>query len=597
MMTQSVLESLRGTFAGLSLDGFIVPKTDEYQGEYVAPCSERLAWLTGFTGSAGTAVVLSDRAWLFVDGRYTIQAAQETAGLPIEVRTTTDCPMHKMLADLLPKGVRLGFDPWLHTPDQVGHLRRTCEQAGAVLTAVTANPVDGLWRDRPPPPAAPVVLHPLEFSGRDWRDKAAGLAAGIKADAVMLSDPGTVAWLLNIRGGDVPYTPLPLGRALFYRDGPKIDLFMDAAKIGDEVRDAFPDGVSFLTPGDLPAALAALSGLSVQVDNGQVPQALVTVLEQNAVKVINGADPCVAPRAEKNAVELAGCRAAHARDAAAMVRFLAWLSERTESVDELTAADKVWEFRSQGDRFKDLSFPTIAGYGPNGAIVHYRSTPATNRRLEPGGLLLLDSGAQYLDGTTDITRTVAVGSGGAEERRRYTQVLKGHIAVSRTVFPVGTTGSQLDVLARMALWADGVDFDHGVGHGVGSYLSVHEGPQRISKSGNAVALKPGHVLSNEPGYYKEGCYGIRLENLLAVVECPAPDGAERPLLAFEVLTLVPFDLSLIVPELLTDEEIRWLNRYHTRILAEIGPLLDGHAASWLVQATRPIFRGDQRLSG
>ena len=586
-MTDTPLSTLRAELVARGVTGFVVPRADEYQGEYVAPSSERLAWLTGFSGSAGNAVILADQAWLFVDGRYTIQAEQEVAGQPITVKHISDKPMNEVLAESLPGGTRLGYDPWLHSADQVLHLSKACERAGAVLVAVDGNPIDAVWHDRPQPPMAPLVLHPVAFSGRSWSDKVADVLARMDADAVVLSDPSSLAWVLNLRGGDVPYTPLPLGRAILCKSG-RVEVFVGGAKLTDAVRSGFSDRVVFKEPEDLPHSLAALSGSRVQVDGAQAPYALVTALEQVGATIIKAADPCTGLRAEKNPVELAGARSAHHRDGAAMVRFLAWLDGRS-GVDELAVADAIFGFRSQGQYFRDLSFPTIAGFGPNGAIVHYRSTPETNRRLEAGSFLLLDSGAQYLDGTTDITRTIAIGEVGDEERRRYTQVLKGNIAVSRTVFPVGTTGSQLDVLARLALWADGVDYDHGTGHGVGSYLSVHEGPQRISKAGNTVALKPGHILSNEPGYYKTGHYGIRLENLLAVREMPGVVGAERSVMGFEVLTLVPFDLSAIDADLLTKDEVHWLNQYHTRVLAEIGPLVDGTVAAWLMKATRPIF--------
>ena len=454
----SPLAALRGTFASHHLDGYVVPRTDEYQGEYVASSSERLAWVTGFTGSAGTAVILAEQAWLFTDGRYTLQAAAEVADQPIEVRLTSDKPMHEALADLLPRGVRLGYDPWLHTPDQVGHLQRASERARAELVPVQFNLVDQVWHDRPAPPSSPVVVHPLDFAGQDWHDKVTLLSSVLATDAVVLTDPSSVAWLLNVRGGDVPYTPLPLGRAILYAEGPRVDVFMDPVKIGTALRAAFPDCVDFKAPQDLAQAVEALSGKKVQVDYAQAPQALVSALELAGAKVVNGTDPCVAPRAQKNQVELAGARAAHVRDGVAMARFLAWLAEQSSPIDELGVAETVEAFRAQGQYFKDLSFPTIAGFGPNGAIVHYRSSPSTNRRLEMGGLLLLDSGAQYLDGTTDITRTVAIGPVGDEEKRRFTQVLKGHIAVSRAVFPPGTSGSQLDALARLALWADGGGF-------------------------------------------------------------------------------------------------------------------------------------------
>lgn len=587
MSAASPLTALRAELTRRQLDGFVVPKADEFQGEYIAPDAERLAWVTNFTGSAGTAVILADRAWLFVDGRYTIQAAQEVAGQNIDVRVLSDQPLYEILGQELSAGLRLGYDPWLHSADQVEHLHQACARAKAQLVAVETNPVDAVWLDRPAPPQAPLVVHPVEFAGRCWTDKVQDVLGRMNEDALILPDPSTLAWLLNIRGQDVPFTPLALGRAILYRQGARVEIFMDPAKVPPPIAADFGPNVQFKSPADLPQSLQNLSGQKVRIDGAQAPAALLALLEQAQAVIIKDSDPCIALRAEKNAVELAGARAAHRRDAAALVRFLAWL-ETAQNVDELQVAEITFTLRAQGRYFRDLSFPTIAGFGPNGAIVHYRSTAATNRPLTQGSFLLLDSGAQYLDGTTDITRTIAIGPVGAEERKRYTQVLKGHIAVARAVFPTGTSGSQLDVLARLALWADGVDYDHGTGHGVGSYLSVHEGPQRISKIGNRIALKPGHILSNEPGYYKAGHYGIRLENLLAVVEMPHPPGAERSLLGFEVLTLVPFDRNAIVPKLLTPTEIDWLNGYHARIQKEIGPLVDGDAAQWLTRATTAI---------
>ena len=581
------LAALRSILASRHVDGFIVPRTDEFQGEYVAANAERLAWLTGFTGSAGQAVVLPGQVWLFVDGRYTIQAVNEVAGLPIQVRHLAQKPMMDVLAAEVPAGTRLGYDPWLHTPDQVAQLTAACTLAQAHLVAVAGNPVDEAWRDRPAPPQAPLRLHPVEFAGKPWRQKLTEVAAELAEDALLVSDPTVLAWLLNLRGGDVPYTPLALGRAILRKSGPRVQVFMDTAKIPAGVMDSFGGVVTFHDPDRLVPALADLAGLRVRVDGAQVPFAVLQALDHAGAKPVKGSDPGVALRAVKNPVELAGMRAAHRRDGAAMVRFLAWLAQQTDT-DELRLTDKLEQLRAENQYFQDLSFPTIAGFGPNGAIVHYRSSPATNRVLTQGGLLLLDSGAQYQDGTTDITRTIAIGPSGEEERRRYTQVLRGHMALAQAVFPVGSTGSQLDVLARLPLWVDGVDYDHGTGHGVGSFLSVHEGPQRIAKAGNSVALKPGHVLSNEPGYYKAGHFGIRLENLVTVVTAPAPAGAELALLGFETLTLVPFDTSLIEASLLSPIERIWLNAYHARVQAEITPLLDPATAQWLRQATRAI---------
>ncbi|MGE5547203.1 MAG: aminopeptidase P family protein [Solirubrobacterales bacterium] len=576
--------ALREELARRGLDGFLVPRADEHQGEYVAPSSQRLAWLTGFTGSAGIAVVLPDRAAIFVDGRYTIQVRAEVDTTLFEPLHLTELPPSRWLAEALPTGARLGFDPWLHTADQLDAYRAACERANAVLVPSDGNPVDAVWLGRPPAPSAAIVAHDLTHAGRAAADKRAEigrLLAEDRLDAAVLSDPASVAWLLNLRGGDVAYTPLPLAFAVVQADG-SAELFVDSGRLA-----VAPEAV-VRPPEEFEAALDALAGRRVRVDQATCPFAVVDRLVKAGAKVDKGADPCAVPKACKNPVELKGARAAHRRDGAALVRFLAWLAAEGNA-DELSAADRLEAFRRDGDLFQGLSFPTIAGAGPNGAIVHYRSSAETNRRLQPGELFLLDSGAQYLDGTTDVTRTIAVGSPGAEERRRFTLVLKGHIGIATAVFPKGTTGSQLDVLARRHLWAAGLDFDHGTGHGVGSYLSVHEGPQRISKVGNSVPLRPGMILSNEPGYYKAGAYGIRIENLLAVTDAPAPDGAERELLGFETLTLVPIDRALIEAGLLSAEERAWVDAYHARVRADIAPLLDEGARNWLVRATRPLM--------
>ena len=588
------LADLRAELRRRSLDGFVVPRSDEHQGEYVPPSAQRLAWLTGFTGSAGTAVALLDRAAIFVDGRYTIQVRAEVdceSFLPLHL---VDQPPSRWLGEVLNRGERLGFDPWLHTSDQVETLRTACERCGAELVACPDNPLDAVWTDRPPPPLAPVFAHPESLAGRSSADKRADIAAalaGERLDAAVLTAPDSIAWLLNIRGGDVAYTPLPLSFAIIHDDG-GVDLFLDGRKASPALIDHLGPATRLLEPAQLDAALARLGEQArrVRVDAATAPSQVVERLKQAGARLDRGADPCVLPKACKSPVELAGCRAAHRRDGVAMVRFLSWLAREAPggTVDELTAAAVLEEFRRGGRHFHGLSFPTISGAGPNGAIVHYRSTPATNRRLAAGELYLVDSGAQYRDGTTDITRTVAIGPAGAEERHRFTLVLKGHIALAMAVFPAGTTGSQLDVLARQPLWSEGLDYDHGTGHGVGSFLSVHEGPQRISKLGNSTALRPGMIVSDEPGYYKAGAYGIRIENLVAVTEAPAPATAERSLLGFETLTLVPMDRTLIEPDRLSDAERGWLDAYHARVRAEIAPLVDGEALAWLEEATRPL---------
>lgn len=591
------LSLLRGELARRGLDGFLVPRADEHQGEYVPARAERLAWLTGFTGSAGTAVVLAERAALFVDGRYTLQAADEVDAGAFEIVPVVDTPLHEWLAGAVGEGVRIAYDPWLHTPDQVARLERALEPAGAALVPVSdGNPLDAVWADQPPPPLAPVVPHPEQFAGKSAADKLAEVAGRLgkdKADAAVLTTPDALAWLLNVRGDDVPYAPFPLGFAVVHAEGPRVDLFMDARKLSDETRTHLGEAVTPLPPDDLPRVLDRLGeqGARVVLDHTVAPMAVRERLRQAGAKVLRVSDPVAEPKACKNAVELDGTRAAHRRDGAALVRFLTWFHAEAPKgeLDELTVSDRLEAFRAPGEHFRGLSFPTIAGAGPHGAIVHYRVTPRTTRRIEPGGLFLLDSGAQYLDGTTDVTRTMAVGAAGAEERRRFTLVLKGHIALATAVFPKGTTGSQLDVLARAALWRDGVDYDHGTGHGVGSYLSVHEGPQRISKAGNSVALKPGMILSNEPGYYKTDRYGIRIENLVAVREVEI-EGAERPMYGFETLTLVPIDRMLIEPALLAPEEVAWVDAYHARVAEEIGPLVedDAEVSAWLAEATRPL---------
>jgi Xaa-Pro aminopeptidase len=588
---------LRRWLAEEALDGLIVPRTDEYLGEYVSADAERLAWVSGFTGSAGTLLILPARAVLFVDGRYTLQAAAEVAGSGIEVQLSSDKSLSQFIAADLAPTVRLAYDPWLHSADQAVQIRKGLEKGGGRLVAVAVNPIDALWTDRPPPPLDPVELYPLQYSGRDWRDKVKDVADGLardRLDAAILTDPNSVAWLLNLRGRDVPFTPLPLGRAVIHADG-RVQAFFRTEKLNGQVTEPFGASVGFDAPDRLGAVLDGLGQrrARVRVDAQQSPAAVVERLEAAGAVVDRGADPCAMPRACKNSVEMDGIKAAHRRDGASLVRFMAWAASHAlaEGADELAVVDKAEAVRASNPRFQGLSFATIAGFGPNGAIVHYRSTPATNRPLAAGGLLLLDSGAQYSDGTTDVTRTILIGppeNAGAEQRRRYTQVLKGNIAVSRAVFPEGTSGSQLDALARMALWADGVDYEHGTGHGVGCYLSVHEGPQRISKAGNSVALRPGMVLSNEPGYYKTGHYGIRIETLLAVVRVEAPLGSEKSLLGFEVLTLAPFDRALIDRSLLTMEEVDWVNAYHARVAQAIGPLLDGEAGNWLASATRPL---------
>jgi len=572
------------------LDGFIVPRADEHQGEYVPPSAQRLAWLTGFSGSAGTAVVLSGSAALFVDGRYTLQAANEVSADLFALHHLIAEPPHRWLEQTLTGGARIGYDPWLHTPDNVHFLQTACGNAGARLVAVAGNPLDAVWRDRPAPPMTPAVAHAIDYSGRAAADKRAEIAAGLvkaKCDAAFLSAPDSIAWLLNIRGNDVEFSPLPLSFALIHTDG-TVDLFIEPSKLSDATRQHLGTAVRVWAPVELANQLAGLKGKRIGFDRAGSPAWVQDRLLAAGAVIVALPDPCLLPRARKNDVELSGTRNAHRRDGAALTRFLAWLATAAleGGVDEMSAATRLEMFRSQDKLYRGPSFPTIAGAGPNGAIVHYRASPASNRPLRPGEIFLLDSGGQYLDGTTDVTRTVAVGPAGAEEKRNFTLVLQGHIALASARFPPGTSGAQLDCLARRALWAQGLDYDHGTGHGVGSYLSVHEGPQRISKQPNTQALLPGMVLSDEPGYYKTGAYGIRIENLLAVR--PDDSGGGQPSLAFEVLTLAPIDLALVDRSMLKDDEADWLNRYHHRVRDSLTPLLDSAAAGWLAEATRAI---------
>jgi Xaa-Pro aminopeptidase len=584
------LTLLRTELAHRGLDGFVVPRSDEHQGEYVPPSAMRLAWLTGFTGSAGVAIAFTDRAALFVDGRYTLQAQAEVDGDLFQALHLIDCPPHRWLAGALRAGERLGYDPWLHTPHGVELLRQACAKAGAELVACPTNPIDAVWANRPAPPLTPVVPHPLDFAGKTAADKRRDIASDLASDgldAVVLTAPDSIAWLLNIRGGDVPFLPTPLCFAVLHADS-TVDLFIDPRKLSPGLRGHLGDGVRLASPDHLGPALDDLAGRHVLLDPGTAPAWVLDRLLAAKALVERESDPCALPKACKNTQELEGTRRAHLRDGAALCKFLAWLAQTAPSgtLDEIGAADHLESLRRQGELYRGPSFQTISGTGSNGAIVHYHSTPATNRPIESGQLYLLDSGGQYLDGTTDVTRTIAIGPAGAEERHRFTLVLKGHIALATARFPKGTVGSQLDAMARRALWAEGLDYDHGTGHGVGSYLSVHEGPQRISKAANAQELLPGMIVSDEPGYYKTGAYGIRIENLLAVRAWP--EKGERPMLEFEVLTLAPIDLALVDSALLDSTETTWLNDYHARVRHELTPLVDAATAAWLAQATRPI---------
>ncbi|MGA0605057.1 aminopeptidase P family protein [Phenylobacterium sp. VNQ135] len=575
------------------LDGFLVPHEDEHQNEYLPEANDRLAWASGFTGSAGAAVILKDKAAIFVDGRYTLQVRDQVDQNVFEIRDLVDGGVPAYLETAAVRGQKIGYDPRLHSPDALHWLKTAAAKAGAELLPVAANPLDAAWgRARPPQPVAPVVPHPAEYSGEGSAAKRARIGeivAGKGADAAVLTAPASIAWLFNVRGGDVIRSPLPLGQAILNKDG-SARLFLDPQKVTPELPAWLGNQVRLETPGDLPQALAELKGQKVVVDPAQSSAWYFEALQAAGAEVVRGEDPCALPRACKNPGEIEGSRKAHIRDGAALSRFLHWLATegQVNPPDEIEVVTKLEGFREATGALKDLSFDTIAGAASNGAIVHYRPTARLNKRAERGSLLLVDSGAQYLDGTTDVTRTVAIGEPTQEMRERFTLVLKGHLALARVRFPAGTTGSQLDALARAPLWQAGLDYDHGTGHGVGSYLGVHEGPQRIAKAPNTVALRPGMIVSNEPGYYKEGEYGIRIENLQFVTPAEPVPGGERPMHGFETLTLAPIDRRLVVAEMLTAEEREQFNAYHARVRETVGPLLDAEVRAWLDEATAPV---------
>lgn len=586
------LAAFREELARRNLTGFVIPRADAHQNEYVPPSEERLAWLTGFTGSAGLAAVLTDRAILFVDGRYTLQAAQQVDTTAWTVASLTDPPPEVRLAQELKAGDRLGFDPWLHTSAAVERLEAACAKAGAELVPVDGNPVDAIWQERPAPPMGQVTVHDLKFAGDAETAKLVRIReeiARLRADALVLSDPHAVAWTFNIRGADVAHTPLPISYAVLPKDG-RPTVFIDARKLSNATRDHLEHNADVAEPGQLVPHLTKLaeSGAAIAIDAATGADALSRLIAGHGGRAVRGSDPVALLKAVKNVTEIAGTRSAHERDGVALARFLFWLDREAPGgqLTEIDTVEALETFRRETGALKDVSFPTIAGSGPNGAIVHYRVTRKTNRRIRPGELLLIDSGAQYQDGTTDVTRTIAVGEPTPEMRDRFTRVLRGHLAIARAVFPDGTTGAQIDAYARQFLWQVGLDFEHGTGHGVGSYLSVHEGPARISKVGTT-PLKRGMILSNEPGYYKTSEYGIRIENLELVVAKEIA-GAEKPMNAFEALTLAPIDRRLIDVTLMTPDEIAWLDAYHLRVRNTLRGALDDATGSWLEAATRPL---------
>jgi Xaa-Pro aminopeptidase len=582
------LTALRAELSRLGLDGFIVPRADEHLGEYVPAGAERLAWLTGFTGSAGLAAVLPGAAAMFTDGRYTLQLAAQTDAALWQRRHLIDEPPPGWLAAQAPGG-RIGYDPMLISAEALARF----SEAGLEMVPVAANPVDTVWADRPAPPAAPAEPHPLAFAGADSATKRAELATALRGagqDAAVITDPASIAWLLNIRGSDVPFTPFALGFAILHADA-RVELFMAPEKLPPETRAWLGNDVVTAPRAALAGALGALAGRKVRVDPAGSPVWFAQRLRAAGATVVSAADPCLLPKACKNEVEQKGARAAHARDAVAVCRFLHWLDTAgpAETETEMSAAARLLALRGEAEGFRGESFPAISGAGEHGAVIHYRVTPETDRPLRRNETYLIDSGAQFPDGTTDITRTVWIGPGAPPEglRDRFTRVLKGHIAIASLVFPQGVAGAHIDAFARQALWRAGLDYDHGTGHGVGSYLSVHEGPVSLSRLARPVAIAPGMILSDEPGFYLEGAYGIRIENLLLVQPVSLPD-ATRPFLRFETLSLAPIDRRLIHPGLLDAEERAWIDAYHARVLAEVGPKLDGLTRGWLAAACAPL---------
>jgi Xaa-Pro aminopeptidase len=592
------LKALREQLKASELDGFVVPLTDEHMSEYVGSYAQRLAWLTGFEGSAGSAVVLPEEAAIFVDGRYTLQVRQQVSPTEWSYQSVPETSTTEWLKEHAPEGARIGYDPWLHTRDWVKKAQEALASRGAELVPVARNPIDEIWEDRPKASKAKLVVQADTYAGKSAAEKRTEIGDWLQkqnADAAVLSALDSIAWAFNIRGQDVTHTPVALAYALVHADG-TADLFVASEKIGPDVRQHLGNGVRLHERSEFETVLAGLKDKTVVADPERAVAAIFDALERAGAKVLSMRDPVVLPKAIKNPVEIAGQKAAQERDGAVITRFLHWIDEEAPKgdVDELIASDRLEALRRENEELRDLSFDSISGAGPNGAIVHYRSTEKTNRKLEQGTLYLIDSGGQYVDGTTDITRTVPIGEPTDEMRDRFTRVLKGHIAIATSVFPKGTRGSQLDSFARRPLWEAGLDYAHGTGHGVGSFLSVHEGPQRISPVGSAQSggdepLQAGMILSNEPGYYKTGEYGIRIENLVLVVPREI-DGAEKEMLGFETLTFAPIDRRLIDVEMLDAEELIWLNCYHAHVMARIGPKLSGSDLAWLQAACAPIER-------
>jgi len=586
------LPLVRARMAEQGLDGLLVPHEDEHQNEYLPAANDRLAWISGFTGSAGAGVVLKDRAAVFADGRYTVQVKAQVDADQFEILDLVEGGVPAYL-ERAPKGAVIGYDPRLHSPDALATLKRAAEKAGAELKPVEPNPLDLAWGDaRPAQPTAPVVPHEDRYTGENAASKRARIGAAVRAagaNAAVITAPASIAWLFNVRGGDVIRTPLPLAQAIIRGDG-SAKLFLDPVKVTNELPGWLGDAVTLENPAALPGALDALAGQSVLVDPGQSSAWYFDRLTAAGATVVRGMDPCTLPRAAKNPVEIEGTRQAHIRDGAALTTFLHWVDTVAQETlpTEREIAEALEGFREATGALKDLSFDTIAGAGPNGALPHYKPVARTIRRIEKGSLLLVDGGGQYLDGTTDVTRTMAIGEPSADQRRMFTLVLKGHIAMATVRFPPGTTGHQLDALARLPMWMAGLDYDHGTGHGVGSYLGVHEGPQRIAKGVNTQPLLTGMIVSNEPGYYREGHWGIRIETLQVVTPPEPIPGGERPMHGFEQLTFAPLDRRLIDVALLTPDERAYVDAYHAEILAKVGPLLSAEVRAWAEVQCAPL---------
>ncbi|MCG9722627.1 aminopeptidase P family protein [Shewanella sp. Isolate7] len=592
-VTAQRLHAVRSDMLSQTLDAFIVPRADEYLGEYVPERNERLHWLTGFTGSAGMAIVLKQRAAIFVDGRYTVQVKQQVDNSLFDYQSLHDTPQIPWLIAELGEGARIGYDPRLHTLSWQQQAEAQCQRAGIELVAVLENPIDRHWQERPAASSAPISLFSEQSAGVSSavkREQIGEAVAAAGADVALISALDSFCWLLNIRGNDVPRLPVVLGTALLHKNG-EMTLFTDLTKLPEGIQAHVGDGVSFKAESELEGVLSRLDSVKLLADPDSANAWMQLTAQQAGARLIAGQDPVALPKAQKNPAELAGLSACHVRDGVAVSRFLAWLDAEVAAnrlYDEGTLADKLESFRLEDPQYREPSFDTISATGANAAMCHYNHNNGTPAMMTMNSIYLVDSGAQYLDGTTDVTRTIAIGEVTDEQRKMVTLVLKGHIALDQAKFPKGTTGQQLDGFARQYLWQHGFDYDHGTGHGVGHFLSVHEGPQRIAKNSNGVALLPGMVVSNEPGYYRADAFGIRIENLVAVQACEALTSAEREIYEFHAITLIPIDTRLVDKQLLTDAEVNWLNTYHQRVRETLSPLMQGAELDWLLKATEAI---------